>query len=334
MKRPLLGWRRFREQWQQRWLTRRIPPARQMALGPRSLFILPTRMGLLYLLVMIAIYLLGTNYQNNLVLLVSYCLGSLFMAAMWLTHRNLLGLELLGGSTVLGEAGSQVPIQVTVRSVRPCQALHFALNEGSLWLAQANSTPRSLTLPVRGMQRGRLPLDRLRVESRYPLGLFRCWSLLDLQLEAWLSPKPLYGPLRGRSPSGQKGTQGQAGPAPLGDFDMLRAHQSGEPLGRIAWKQFAQGRGLLVKQFQEPEQDDTHLSLQGVTGTDLEQRLSALAWWCADYGKRGIPFTLTLTGQTLGPESGPAFLRHCQLALAHFDDRAGSVDEGSPNAAR
>lgn len=26
MKRPLLGWRRFREQWQQRWLTRRIPP--------------------------------------------------------------------------------------------------------------------------------------------------------------------------------------------------------------------------------------------------------------------------------------------------------------------
>ncbi|EOG7035816.1 hypothetical protein ACLH5N_004693, partial [Aeromonas salmonicida] len=74
MKRPLLGWRRFREQWQQRWLTRRIPPARQMTLGRRSLFILPTRMGLLYLLVMSAIYLLGTNYQNNLVLLVSYCL--------------------------------------------------------------------------------------------------------------------------------------------------------------------------------------------------------------------------------------------------------------------
>ena len=115
---------------------------------------------------------------------------------------------------------------------------------------------------------------------------------------------------------------------------MLRAHQAGEPFGRIAWKQFAQGRGLLVKQFQEPEQDDTHLSLQGVTGTDLELRLSALAWWCADYGKRGIPFTLTLTGQTLGPESGPAFLRHCQLALARFDDRAGSVNESSPNAAR
>ena len=329
-----MGWRQWRERWQRRWLARRIPPARQMTLGPRSLFILPTRMGLLYLLVMIAIYLLGTNYQNNLVLLVSYCLGSLFMAAMWLTHRNLLGLELLGGSNVLGEAGSQVTIQVTVRSVRPCQALHFALNEGSLWLAQANSTPRSLTLPVRGMQRGRLPLGRLRVESRYPLGLFRCWSLLDLQLEAWLSPKPLHGLLRSEALSAQHGAQGQPGQAPLGDFDMLRAYQSGEPFGRIAWKQLAQGRGLLVKQFHEPRQDDTHLSLARVTGTDLEQRLAVLAWWCGDYGRRGIPFTLTLAGQTLGPDCGPAFLQRCQLALASVDNPQAQADEASPYAAR
>jgi uncharacterized protein (DUF58 family) len=42
------------------------------------------------------------------------------------------------------------------------------------------------------------------------------------------------------------------------------AHQSGEALSRVAWKQLAQGRGLLVKQFCEPGQDDTHLSLQRV----------------------------------------------------------------------
>ena len=42
-----------------RWLDRRIPPARQITLGTRSLFILPTRMGLLYLLVLLAMSLLG-----------------------------------------------------------------------------------------------------------------------------------------------------------------------------------------------------------------------------------------------------------------------------------
>ncbi|WP_330543857.1 DUF58 domain-containing protein [Aeromonas hydrophila] len=328
-----MNWRQHRARWQQGWLARRIPPARQITLLGRSLFILPTRLGLWYLLVMLAIYLLGTNYQNNLVLLVAYGLGSLFMVTMWLTHRNLLGLSLLAGPTVLGEAGSPLPMPITVRSERPLQALQFSLNEGRLWLAQVDAVPQPLLLPVLGPRRGRLPLERLRVESRYPLGLFRCWTLLDLQLEGWLAPAPEYGPLRGEAATDTVGNRGQPTPASMGDFDMLRAHQSGEPLSRVAWKQLAQGRGLLVKQFCEPGQDDTHLSLQRVGGRDLEQRLAVLAWWCDDYAKRGIPFSLTLAGQTLGPDSGANFLQRCRLALARVD-AVESPQEVNLDAAR
>lgn len=331
MSKLLDRWQQWRARWQRRWLDRRIPPARQITLGPRSLFILPTRMGLLYLLVLLAIYLLGTNYQNNLVLLVAYCLGSLFMAAMWLTHHNLLGLELLGGPLVLGEAGSQLPIRILVQSPRPVLALRFSLNEGSLWLTQADAVPHTLILPVSGSRRGPLSLDRLRVESRYPLGLFRCWTLLDLQLEGWLAPKPEHGVLRGELSGDDKGDQGQPAPAPLGDFDLLRTHQAGESMSRVAWKQLAQGRGLLAKQFKEPMQDETHLTLQRIAGGDLERRLAVLAWWCVDYGKRGIPFTLTLAGQTLGPDSGAAFVQRCLLALAQFD---ATPPKSTPDAAR
>ncbi|MGS3176068.1 DUF58 domain-containing protein [Aeromonas sanarellii] len=328
-----MSWRQRRARWQRRWLTRRIPPARQITLGSRSLFILPTRLGLCYLLVMLAIYLLGTNYQNNLVLLVAYALGSLFMVTMWLTHRNLLGLSLLGGPAVLGEAGNPLPMSITVRSERPLQALQFSLNEGRLWLAQADAVPQPLLLPVQGIRRGRLPLERLRVESRYPLGLFRCWSLLDLQLEGWLAPAPEYGPLRGEATSDAAGSRGQPTPASVGDFDTLRAHQGGEPLSRVAWKQLAQGRGLLVKQFCEPGQDDTHLSLLRVGGRDLEQRLAVLAWWCGDYARRGIPFTLTLAGRMQGPGCDPAFLQRCRLALARVDAE-DPAQEADTDAAR
>ncbi|MGL5504110.1 MAG: DUF58 domain-containing protein, partial [Aeromonas veronii] len=117
----------------------------------------------------------------------------------------------------------------------------------------------------------------------------------------------------------------------LGDFDTLRTHQAGEPLSRVAWKQLAQGRGLLTKQFHEPQQDDTHLTLQRIAGGDLEQRLAVLAWWCADYGKRGIPFTLTLANQTLGPDSGAAFVQRCLLALAQFD---ATPSKSTPDAAK
>ncbi|QXB53371.1 DUF58 domain-containing protein [Aeromonas sp. FDAARGOS 1415] len=329
-----MGWRQRRALWQRRWLTRRIPPARHITLGPRSLFILPTRLGLGYLLVMIAIYLLGTNYQNNLVMLVAYCLASLFMVAMWLTHRNLLGLSLFGGPMALGEAGQSLPIRVTVHARRPARALLLTLNEGTLWLAQADSAPASLLLAIKGGRRGRVALSRLRVESRYPLGLFRCWSLLDLQLEAWLAPAPLHGNLLAGSSQGEREGRGQAMPATLGDFDALRPHRPGEPPSRIAWKQLAQGRGLLIKQFEEPLLDDSHLSLSRVGGQDLEARLAVLAWWCADYARRGLPFTLTLAGQTLGPESGPAFLQRCRLALARLGDRGETTAERGRDAAR
>ena len=43
-----------------------------------------------------------------------------------------------------------------------------------------------------------------------------------------------------------------------------------------------------------------------------------LTWWCDDYAKRGIPFSLTLAAQTLGPDSGAA-LQRCRLALARVD---------------
>ncbi|MVG13546.1 DUF58 domain-containing protein [Aeromonas jandaei] len=327
----MTDWRRLRDRWQLRWLDRRIPPARQITLGPRSLFILPTRMGLLYLLVLLAIYLLGTNYQNNLVLLVAYCLGSLFMTAMWLTHRNLLGLALMGGPTVTGEAGSQLPIRIRVQSPRPIYGVQFTLGDGALWQAEIGSTPLDLQLPVTGRRRGRLPLGRLKVESRYPLGLFRCWSLPDLQLEGWVYPKAVYGPLQ----EGESGTadeqQGDMLPAAIGDFDTLRAHQQGEAMSRIAWKQLAQGRGLLSKQFCEPHRAGRYLSLSRVTSGNLEQRLAVLAWWCCDYGKQGLPFSLTLAREMLGPDSGPAFVQRCLLALAQLDNPA---DEGRTDAAR
>ncbi|MGL5483689.1 MAG: DUF58 domain-containing protein, partial [Aeromonas veronii] len=59
--------------------------------------------------------------------------------------------------------------------------------------------------------------------------------------------------------------------------------------------------------------------------------LAVLAWWCADYGKRGIPFTLTLANQTLGPDSGATFVQRCLLALAQFDATPPKI---TPDAAR
>ena len=75
----------FFDFWQRRaarWLARRIPPASRLTLGYRNLFILPSRLGYQYLLLLGALFVLGTNYQNNLVLALAYLLLSLFITTL------------------------------------------------------------------------------------------------------------------------------------------------------------------------------------------------------------------------------------------------------------
>ena len=50
----------------QRWLVRRIPPASRIELNHRRIFIMPTRAGAIFALVLILMLLVAINYQNSL----------------------------------------------------------------------------------------------------------------------------------------------------------------------------------------------------------------------------------------------------------------------------
>ena len=59
---------RIRQRWQ-RWLDRRIPPASQVTLSHRSIFILPTATGALYLLMLVVMLILILILKLSLMLL-------------------------------------------------------------------------------------------------------------------------------------------------------------------------------------------------------------------------------------------------------------------------
>ena len=87
-----------------RYLERRQPASTSLKLRQNILYVLPTRYGLAMLLLAVILYLLGSNYQNNLILLLSflligllgavYCVGiselAWFTAALYRRGRPLL----------------------------------------------------------------------------------------------------------------------------------------------------------------------------------------------------------------------------------------------------
>ena len=75
-------------------------------LGLRTLYILPTRFGWLWLGAAALLQLLGIQLQRNGPLLLSFLMLGLFLLTLHLTHFNLQGLELRCGDPPPGFAGT------------------------------------------------------------------------------------------------------------------------------------------------------------------------------------------------------------------------------------
>ncbi|MFT7091866.1 MAG: hypothetical protein ACJAYW_001829, partial [Candidatus Azotimanducaceae bacterium] len=179
----------------QRWLDRRVPPANTVTLNQKNIFILPTRHGLYFVVLILFMMLAGINYQNSLIFALAFLLVSLFMVSILHTFRNLSGLSLQGGHGTSVFAGEDAEFTVTLNRAgnRTFEALnvgwHVDMMQGAD-LLDASSCRIKIYVPTQ--QRGRFSPGRMLVQTYYPVGLFRAWSWVDLDLHAVTYPSPSF----------------------------------------------------------------------------------------------------------------------------------------------
>src|SRR5690348_5964329 len=66
-----------------------------LQLAPRRIYILPTRAGWAFALLIAAMFIAGMNYGNGLALLLAFWLAGFAIVAMIRTQRSLAGAQLL-----------------------------------------------------------------------------------------------------------------------------------------------------------------------------------------------------------------------------------------------
>lgn len=303
-----------------RWISRRAPRSRAITLNHSRLFILPTRAGLGFLLVITLLWLLATNYENNLVFALTFLLVSVFVVLPVHTFANLTGLRLRLLGTSPAFAGDYAEAQINVcragKREREWIQLSWPPEEGTYvdLCGQASKDIR-ITMPV--VERGRIQAPRLRIESRFPLGLFRCWSRIDLDVEFLVYPRPVSpGPL----PLGATQAEGEFGEVRRGgdDFSALKLYQPGDSLRHLAWKQYAAGRDLYSKDYESRTDMRLWLDWEILDGRDVETRLSNLCHWVLQAEKQNIDYGLRLPGVSIEPAQGPVHRQQVLQALALF----------------
>lgn len=303
----------------ERWLQRHVPARSPIVLNRKNLFILPTWFGVTYLVTCFTLFLLGTNYQNNLILFLSFLLSSVFVSCLLLSHKNMSGLTL--------EAAEPEPQFAEQVMAFPVKIQHSA-EQGQFYFS-LQKQPHVLDPVIKGQQvvvyakachRGYFKPGRLTVYSLFPLGLFRVWSHVDLGWQGLVYPKPIETNVVLDSDAGdQQGDLGRSrAKAGFDEFAGLKTYQVGESLKSVAWKQLAQGRGWHSKAFEQAQGAPVWLTLNEQTGRDLETKLSQLTSQVLQLDEQNALYGLRLSGQDITPAQGPSHKLACLTALATY----------------
>jgi len=286
----------------------------------RRIYILPSRYGL-YFSVLLTIMLIGSiNYNNSLGFALTFLMGSMVMVSMLHTHRNLSGLKIRCETARSVFCGDNISYPVILQNEQ-------AINKPSVRLQVTGEKPTIVNIPASGSidiyltmestQRGRITPGRIRIASDYPLGLLCAWSWIQPDCECIVYPVPEKNPppadfqLQGDGASNQasKGSD---------DFSGLRPYQPGDGLKKIAWKQSQRSDELYSKQFAGGGQKSLWLEWDMLQARSLEQKLSRLCRWVLDCEEDGLSYGLKIPGTTIPPGQGHRHQHLCLSALATF----------------
>ncbi|GMG87474.1 DUF58 domain-containing protein [Biformimicrobium ophioploci] len=317
------------------WLGKRLPPAHRVTLDHSRLFVFPTRAGLGFLVILLGLWLLGTNYENNVILGLTFLLLGLFVVVPLHTFSNLSGVTVALRGTQPAFAGEHAVANLRIerRGKQPRERI------GLYWpgevpvevdLLEKGSTEFQLALPV--LERGLVSAPRVCIESSFPLGIFRCWSHLDLDAKFLVYPRPLpAGPLPVGVASGEGKEKSTI--AGMDDFAGLKNFQPGHPLKQVAWKQYARGRELYSKEFESYRDERLWLDWDYLPGRDVETRLSLLCDWALQAHRQQLAFGLRIPNKLIEPDKGRAHLNKILEALARFPVRGARDPLGQGGAA-
>ncbi len=287
-------------------------------LGTRQIYILPTRHGLLFVLVLMALALAAVNYNNALAYLLTFLLASMAVVSLLHAQRNLLKLHVTAGGGDPVFAGEPAALRVCLHN-----------NSGARYALRLESTSATLTpfdvpahdtrcvvLSIPTLTRGWLDCPPLTLASVYPLGITRAWSRrLVLPARCLVYPKPA----EASTWQTAAGTEGESQPGTLqdgDDFTGLRAYQPGDAPSRISWKTLARGQGLHTKDFRAPLAESIWLDWDKFAPHDVETRLSLMCRATLDAEDSGLTYGLRLPGVVLEPDSGALHRHRCLEALA------------------
>jgi uncharacterized protein (DUF58 family) len=311
---------RFRQWWQAR-----LRRTDTLLLNQRNIYILPTRPGLMFAATLLTLLIASINYQLNLGYVLTFLLAGSGIVSMQLTHNTLRGLTLHLKPLVPVFAGEPATLEVVLSS--PAGARHgiglkieSAQSATLTWVDVPAGGQTSAHVSFVPGRRGRHELPTLSVETRFPLGLFRAWTVWRPAAVLLVYPQPEKPPAALPATRSMPGGHTPLRHAQGGEIEGIRAYRRGDPLKLVFWKKAAKametGGELVSRDTSASAQRELWLDWQACGPLAPEGRLSRLTSWVVSAERAGVHYGLRLPGVELARDHGEAHRRACLEALS------------------
>ncbi len=298
-----------------------------------------TRGGLFFSLGALAVGAAAVHSGNNLLFLLLGAMVGMIALNGFVSERMLRGLRV----TRVVPAGSplQVPYPLVyhlANNKTRLPSLAISLRERGLDVhafslsisAGAQDTARC---EVEFVKRGVYALDRLRIETSFPFGLFTKERRVSLpgELVIWPrtdrpTPDPFSAP--GGKPSHTAlATAGR--PGARGEFESLREFRAGDDLRDVHWRSTARVGTPVVRTYLDDASESRWLvvDVQDTDASSVERALENLASVATRYAREGRSYGLIAGKTRVFPSTGNAHLEAVLDVLARVDV---GPDEPSP----
>jgi uncharacterized protein (DUF58 family) len=311
------------------WMRTATPVDKATTLSRNHLYILPTRFGWLFSVMLITLLIGSINYSISLGFAFTFLLAGFGAISMLYTWRNLanLHIQLFEAPAVFATEFCVFECIITERNHRARFAIHVQFSEKNSFSRKVSNQVSTLIdiesdaqtrfrLSYLTQQRGWLKMPRIKLSTEFPVSFFNVWAYAALDAECLVYPKPVDKSTISPSLDATGNTGNQHTPVGDDDFAGHRNYQFGDSPKRVDWKASSREQGMFTKQFQGEVVSTLWLDWDAATGDTIETRISQLTRWVINAEKSKANYGLRLPHLCLQPNHGQAHYHACLTALA------------------
>lgn len=279
----------------------------QYAITKKKIYIIPTKLGIVFTGIMFAIFLIGLSYGNNLTLSVSFILFTYFVIQMLVTHKN---ISLIRPATIsFTNDDSHKDIQCSINLEVMIFANNYVLELNNDVKIDLNSNQYSLSGPFQGI-RGKYSDDKIKISNTAQAGLFYAWRFYSISYSFYIYPSPVCY----RLPSSYRNQEAEQFNS-NNEFSHYIPYIDGFPSKRLNWKIFAKTDQLYLKYFIGHNLLEIELNFYDLPGP-AELRLSYLSYLIENIFKKKMKWSLVLPNEVINNCHGYTDYIRCKKILS------------------